>query len=218
MCISSRLKYLRAQFKISQAKLAKQITVSSGNVGDWETGKSKPGADALIALSKYFDVSIDWILTGIGRGPKISENSYEELYDAPKDGEPGVNLLPENAIITQAIIGPNSLSFRYEVRESYDEESIEKSEWIKSQVIWLSDHIKHHSIESQIKNLESKGIFSEDENNCLHLYNELNERNKGKIIDRMEVLIDEQKALEMRQTSSTLTSGEEAAALERGTA
>lgn len=62
--IGSRIRFLRTEKSVSQAKLAKQIAVSSGNVGEWETGRSKPGADALIALSTFFDVSTDWILTG----------------------------------------------------------------------------------------------------------------------------------------------------------
>lgn len=62
--IGSRIRLLRTEKSVSQAKLAKQIAVSSGNVGEWETGRSKPGADALMALSTFFDVSTDWILTG----------------------------------------------------------------------------------------------------------------------------------------------------------
>lgn len=62
--IGSRIRFLRGEVSISQAKLAKQIGVSSGNVGEWEAGRSKPGADALIALSDFFDVTTDWILTG----------------------------------------------------------------------------------------------------------------------------------------------------------
>lgn len=64
MTIGERIKQLRKMKKISQADLARNINVSSGNVGDWERGKAKPGADALILLMQYFSVSADWILTG----------------------------------------------------------------------------------------------------------------------------------------------------------
>ena len=51
---ASLLKQLRAKKGVSQLELAKAIGVSNGNVGDWERGRSKPGYDALIALSRFF--------------------------------------------------------------------------------------------------------------------------------------------------------------------
>ena len=41
------LKELRAQNGLTQGQLAKAAGVSPGNVGDWESGKSKPGYNAL---------------------------------------------------------------------------------------------------------------------------------------------------------------------------
>lgn len=51
------LKELRTRKGVSQIELAKAIGVSNGNVGDWERGRSKPGFDALIALSRFFEIS-----------------------------------------------------------------------------------------------------------------------------------------------------------------
>ena len=56
------LKELRAQKKVSQIELARAICVSNGNVGDWERGRSKPGYDALVALSRYFEISAGRLL------------------------------------------------------------------------------------------------------------------------------------------------------------
>ena len=56
------LKELRAKKGMTQAQLAKAIGVSPGNVGDWETGKSKPGYTALATLSRIFEVSADYLL------------------------------------------------------------------------------------------------------------------------------------------------------------
>ena len=50
------LKELRAKKGMTQAQLAKAIGVSPGNVGDWETGKSKQGIPLLLrfpAFSRY---------------------------------------------------------------------------------------------------------------------------------------------------------------------
>ncbi|MEG0396486.1 MAG: helix-turn-helix transcriptional regulator [Oscillospiraceae bacterium] len=56
------LKKLRSEKGVSQPQLAQALGVSNGNVGDWERGRSKPGFDAIIALSQYFCVSADFLL------------------------------------------------------------------------------------------------------------------------------------------------------------
>lgn len=67
MEIGERIKHLREESKITQAELAKEIGVSPGNVGDWERGRAKPGFDALLALSRFFQISVDWLMTGEDR-------------------------------------------------------------------------------------------------------------------------------------------------------
>lgn len=56
------LKALRTQKGLSQGQLAKEVGVSTGNIGDWEIGRSKPGYAALASLSRFFDVSADYLL------------------------------------------------------------------------------------------------------------------------------------------------------------
>lgn len=56
------LKELRTRKGTTQGQLAKAVGVSPGNVGDWETGKSKPGYSALAALARFFEVSADYLL------------------------------------------------------------------------------------------------------------------------------------------------------------
>lgn len=76
MEIGSRIKKLRNSVGVSQEELAAEIKVSRGNVGDWERGKAKPGADALISLSSFFKVPVDWLLTG---------KEYSENFDTRKN-------------------------------------------------------------------------------------------------------------------------------------
>lgn len=56
------LKELRFKHGMTQGQLAKAAGVSPGNVGDWESGKSKPGYNALAALARIFEVSADYLL------------------------------------------------------------------------------------------------------------------------------------------------------------
>ena len=56
------LKELRDQRNLTQGQLAKAAGVSQGNVGDWESGKSKPGYNALASLARIFVLSGDYLL------------------------------------------------------------------------------------------------------------------------------------------------------------
>lgn len=80
--IGHRIRYLRNSRKLSMTKLGNAIGVSSGNISDWETGRSKPTIAGLIALSDYFGVPIDWIVKGTGPGPgevPVREKRQAEL-------------------------------------------------------------------------------------------------------------------------------------------
>lgn len=56
------IKELRKQKKISQAKLAEDLHVTQATVSRWETGEMLPTIDILNDLSRYFSVSVDYIL------------------------------------------------------------------------------------------------------------------------------------------------------------
>ena len=58
------LKELRTEKGIGQAQLARSIGVSNGIVSLWENKKREPTMSSLIALAKYFNVSLDY-LTGL---------------------------------------------------------------------------------------------------------------------------------------------------------
>lgn len=53
------LKDLRVERGIGQVELAKAINVSKGIISLWENGLREPNMSSLIALAKFFDVSID---------------------------------------------------------------------------------------------------------------------------------------------------------------
>lgn len=70
---AKRLKELRAEKEISQADLAKIINSSNSKVSMWEVGKRDPNSEDLITLSKYFNVSIDYLL-----GTSNIKNPYND--------------------------------------------------------------------------------------------------------------------------------------------
>ena len=84
------LKDLRAKNGYTQGQLAKMLGVSPGNVGDWETGKSKPGYSALASLARIFEVSADYLLELDTVHAKKSDDlaTYKKEQGLTCDGSP----------------------------------------------------------------------------------------------------------------------------------
>lgn len=59
--LSERLKKLREDLGISQAKLANEIGVTQASVNRYETDKTTPTAETLLWYADRFDVSLDYI-------------------------------------------------------------------------------------------------------------------------------------------------------------
>lgn len=64
MRINEQIKALRKRDKLTQDELAanEMLRCNRQKIADWERGKSTPSADDIIALSKIFDVSTDYLL------------------------------------------------------------------------------------------------------------------------------------------------------------
>ena len=62
MLIGKRIKEIRTENKLSQKQFGEILSVSQDTISLWETGKSLPSAEFLIAISKTFNVSVDYIL------------------------------------------------------------------------------------------------------------------------------------------------------------
>ena len=57
-----KLKELRIEKGIGQIELAKAINVSKGIISLWENGLREPKLSNLIALAKFFEVSLDYLV------------------------------------------------------------------------------------------------------------------------------------------------------------
>ncbi len=57
-----KLKELRIEKGVGQVELAKAINVSKGIISLWENGLREPKLSNLIVLSKFFEVSIDYLV------------------------------------------------------------------------------------------------------------------------------------------------------------
>ncbi|MBR3864880.1 MAG: helix-turn-helix transcriptional regulator [Clostridia bacterium] len=56
-----KLKELRIEKGVGQVQLAKDLGVSKGIISLWENNLREPKLSNLIALAKYFQVSIDYL-------------------------------------------------------------------------------------------------------------------------------------------------------------
>jgi len=59
---ASRIKKLRIDKKLTLDGLANEFNINKSRIGMWENIGTVPRDDVLIELSKYFDVSIDYLL------------------------------------------------------------------------------------------------------------------------------------------------------------
>ena len=68
--LAQTIKELRRARGINQEVLAECLDISTQAVSKWECGLSCPDIELLPKLAKYFDVSIDYLLTGRDTCPK----------------------------------------------------------------------------------------------------------------------------------------------------
>ena len=58
------LREIRKQRGYSQLKVAMDLNISREALSHYENGKRSPDIEMLVKLSRYFDVSIDYLITG----------------------------------------------------------------------------------------------------------------------------------------------------------
>jgi transcriptional regulator with XRE-family HTH domain len=60
----NRIIYLIKSKNINAAKLCTDLDISKSSISDWKKGKGKPSVETSIKMSHYFNVSLDWLITG----------------------------------------------------------------------------------------------------------------------------------------------------------
>ena len=58
------LRKIRKERNYSQLKVAMDLSISREAISYYENGKRSPDINMLITFSKYFNVSIDYLITG----------------------------------------------------------------------------------------------------------------------------------------------------------
>ncbi|MCF6464165.1 helix-turn-helix domain-containing protein [Clostridium sp. Cult1] len=73
MNFASRLKQLRKEHNLTQEELAQKISKTRSTIAGYETERKEPDYETLITLSKYFNVSVGYLL-----GETNIPHRYEE--------------------------------------------------------------------------------------------------------------------------------------------
>jgi transcriptional regulator with XRE-family HTH domain len=68
--IGSRVRSARELKGFTQYELAQRCGVRDLAISQTECGKTIPKAELLVDLARELDLSVDWILTGVGEGPR----------------------------------------------------------------------------------------------------------------------------------------------------
>lgn len=98
MEIIDRLNLLQQQSGMKPKDLTIALGINQSAFTDWKKGKSKPGLTPLIKFSKYFGVSLDWLVFGnedSSSNESISSTS-DYAYLAEKKMIQKFRLLPTN--------------------------------------------------------------------------------------------------------------------------
>lgn len=78
--IYQRIEHLIESRGMTKKAFCEQLGISTGNFGDWKRGKTTPSTNKLIEISRYFNVSLDWLIIGKeSSDPSIMEG--RESYD-----------------------------------------------------------------------------------------------------------------------------------------
>ena len=84
MEFNERLQELRKQKSLTQEELAEVLYVSRTAISKWESGRGFPNIESLKAISKFFSVSLDELLSG-EEILAIAENDHKEKERTIRD-------------------------------------------------------------------------------------------------------------------------------------
>ena len=101
--LSENIRYLRGKLNLSQQRVADDLLITRGRYGKYEDGATEPPLDILVRISKYYNVSIDLLVT-----INVSKYSIDEIMELPdnrivlpirvdSNGNDEIEIIPQKA-------------------------------------------------------------------------------------------------------------------------
>lgn len=81
--VGDQIRKLRKERHISQTVLAKHFGLTQQAIGKWETNASSPNPNQLKELAKYFNTSIDYLISGNDNIYDVGESKEIDGYAIP---------------------------------------------------------------------------------------------------------------------------------------
>jgi transcriptional regulator with XRE-family HTH domain len=78
---SKILRKLREADGLSQIRFAEEIDFSQAAVSAWENNTREPGIEALLQISKFFNVSVDYLVKGENFKPETRKEQYSPTVE-----------------------------------------------------------------------------------------------------------------------------------------
>jgi len=103
--IGTRLKELRERFGLTQRDLARHfagtgsLRAAQTRIANWETGRYVPSVLYLLQLSDIFQVSLEWLITGVEVNMREKTSSLPLLEKLPGDRPDSIHNLLEKATL-----------------------------------------------------------------------------------------------------------------------
>ena len=79
LIIGKRIMALRKDQHLSQAELAKKLNISASAEGMYEQGRRTPSIEILIQMAKQFNVSLDYLITGLEYGCSVTTETWTSV-------------------------------------------------------------------------------------------------------------------------------------------
>lgn len=89
--LSTRLKTLRNEKKLTQKQLAEKINVTHVSISGYESGNRSPDTDTLQRLADFFEVSTDYLL-GRTDSPALTPHEKDEAAFQAFANDPELNV------------------------------------------------------------------------------------------------------------------------------
>jgi transcriptional regulator with XRE-family HTH domain len=80
MALGDRMRSLRESKELTQKQLADKLGIPNQNVSNYERGFRQPDYDTLQKIANFFEVSIDYLITG-NEYRVSSDEMWKELLD-----------------------------------------------------------------------------------------------------------------------------------------
>jgi len=139
-----RIKELRKSKDLTQLELAEKLNITDKAVSKWENNHGEPSVDLLLELSKLFDVSIDYLITGDDREKIIKMSDLEKIayYDKPEDINKHLSAKDVNGktLVDYIYKHQAKRTFLFAAKKARDNELLIKSRW--SDQVYVTELVK----------------------------------------------------------------------------